>query len=494
MFIGKVYRAIPLTLLVLTLCASRARGDWPAIAPEDLKMTDLPQQKGVPAVVLLREEVTNDPQNYHSVYMRIKILTEAGKRYADVEIPYARRKFKIDGVSGRTVHPDGSIVNFEGKVFDKMVVKGKRGRGDQIRIHVKSFTLPDVQVGSVLDYRYFLRYDDRTFYAPEWMIQTDLFQKNASFKFIPYSGELIMAHNRIGRGSAWSSYLPNAGPKPQWHNMMTSSLATSPTADQYIDLSLTDVPPLVEEPFMPPSNMLRYRVQFYYTIDRSTEAYWKEEGKFWSRDVEKFLDRKAGVDEAVAKTVLPNDLPEQKVRKIYAFVTGLENQSYRPKREEQEEKVLGLKPNEGVEDVIRQRSGDHDDLNRLLVAMVRAAGIPAFVMWVPSRDEKFFEPELMSTHQLDAEIAIVQLDGKEVFSDPGTKFCPYGLLDWRYSGSRGLRQSATKGTEIGEGPMADYSKALILRRAGVKLADDGRVEGTVKAGFYGLEALTGWKS
>jgi len=485
----KLYRALPLTVLAFLLCASRAWGDWPAIAPEDLKMKDLPQQKGAPAVVLLREEVANDPENYHSVYMRIKILTEDGRHYADVEIPYARRNFKIDGVSGRTVHADGSIVTFDGKIFDKMVMKGKRGRGAQIRVHVKSFTLPDVQVGSILDFRYYLRYDDHSYYAPEWIVQTELFQKNVSFKFIPYSGDLIMAHQRVGHGSTWTSYLPLAGAQPQWHSLMTSSLANRHTADQYVDLTLSDVPPLIDEPFMPPASMLRYRVQFFYTIDRTPEAFWKEEGKFWSKDVERFLGRKAGIDEAVAKTVLPSDTPEQKVRKIYAFVIGLENQSYRPKRESQEERVIGLKPNEGVEDVLRQRSGDHDDLNRLLVAMVRATGIPAFMMWVPSRDERFFQPELMSTHQLDAEIAIVQFGGKDIFLDPGTKFCPYGLLDWRYSGSKGLRQNANNGTEIAESPMSDYTQAQILRAAHVQLTQDGKVEGTIKIGFYGLEAM-----
>src|SRR5215472_16062493 len=271
----KLYRALPLTALAFLFCASRAWGDWPAIAPEDLKMTDLPQQKGAPAVVLLREEVANDPENYHSVYMRIKILTENGRHYADVEIPYSRRNFRIDGVSGRTVHADGSIVTFDGKVFDKMVMKGKRGRGAQIRVHVKSFTLPDVQVGSILDFRYFLRYDDHSFYAPEWIVQTELFQKNASFKFIPYSGDLIMAHQRVGRGSAWTSYLPLAGAQPQWHRVMTSSLSNSRTADQYVDLAISDVPPLIDEPFMAPASMLRYRVQFYYTIDRTPEAFWQ---------------------------------------------------------------------------------------------------------------------------------------------------------------------------------------------------------------------------
>ncbi len=240
---------------------------------------------------------------------------------------------------------------------------------------------------------------------------------------------------------------------------------------------------------MPPPGMLRYRVQFYYTVDSKMEVFWKEEGKFWSKDVEKFLDRKGGVDDAVAKTVLPNDSPEQKVRKIYAFVTQLENQSFRPQRPDQEEKAIGLKKNEGVEDVLRQRSGDHDDLNRLFVAMVRAAGLPASMMWVASREDTFFSPEFMSTRQLDAEIAVVQVGAKEVFLDPGTKFCPYGLLDWRYSASRGLRQIAGKGAEIAESPLANYDQAQIQRLARLQLTEDGRAEGLIKVGFYGLEAM-----
>jgi hypothetical protein len=466
-----------------------AWADWPPIASEDLKMTDLAEQKGAPAVILLREEVADDPNNNHSIYMRIKILTEAGRRYADVEIPYSRRNFRIENVSGRTVHADGSIVPFDGKVLDKVVAKGKRGRGEEVRVHVKSFTLPDVQVGSILDLRYSLGYSDHLFYPPEWIVQQDLFQKNATFKFIPYPGNLRLAHDRVGRGVQWTSYLPADGPQPQLHRLLVPSITPIRRPDQYVDFATTNVPPVVEEPFMPPTNMLRYRVQFYYMIDPEPEAFWKEEGKFSSKDVEKFLDRKKGIDETLAKTVLPADPPDQKVRKIYAFVTELENQSFRPKRPEEEKKAIGLKPNEGAEDVLRQRSGDHNDLNRLFVAMVRAAGVPAWMMWVPSRDETFFQPELMSTHQLEGEIAIVQLGEKDVFLDPGTKFCPYGLTDWRYSGSKGLRQTPTKATVIAESPLSEYGQAQILRLARLQLSEDGKVEGTIKIGYYGLEAM-----
>ena len=475
-------------LAVFLSVSSASAADWPPISPEEIKMTDIDQQKGAPAVILLHEELADDPNNYHSVYMRIKVLTETGRKYADVEIPYSRRNFTVGGVSGRTVHADGSTVNFDGHIFDKVVVKGKEARGRKVSIQVKSFTLPDVQVGSIIDYRYSLRYDDHSFYAPEWIVQEDLFQKKATFKFVPYDGRLQLAHDRVGQGAAWTTFLPN-GAKPQLHESPRATFATKHQASAFVDLQMADVPPIVEEPFMPPPDMMRYRVNFYYMIDPKPEDFWREEGKYWNKEVDKFLGRKAGIEEAVARIVSPNDTPEQKIRKIYAFVAQLENQTYRPKREEQEEHALGIKPNEGADDVLRQHSGRHDDLNRLFVAMVRAVGTPAWMMWVASRNHVFFQSEYMSTSQLAAEIAIVQLAGKDVFLDPGTKFCPYGLLDWRYSGTRGVRQSPGKGTEFADTPVPEYNQAMIQRLARLQLTEDGKVEGTVKVGFYGLEAM-----
>jgi len=85
---ASMYRKVFQVIATLVLLGLPAWADWPPIPPEDLKMTDLPEQKGAPAVILLREEVADDLNNYHSVYERIKILTEVGRRYADVELPY----------------------------------------------------------------------------------------------------------------------------------------------------------------------------------------------------------------------------------------------------------------------------------------------------------------------------------------------------------------------------------------------------------------------
>ncbi len=479
-------QTILLVLYILTTHVAAKADDWPPIAPEDLSMKSLPEQPGAAAVVLLREELTDDPHNHRSVYMRIKVLTEPGRKYADVEIPYSRRHFTIYNVSGRTIHSDGTIIPFIGKPFDKVMVRSKE-RGKEQRFQVKSFTLPDVQVGSILDFRYSLSYDDHSFYAPEWVVQTDVFQKKATFKFIPYGGLLQLAHDRVGSGVAWTSYLPTDS-KPVEHEMAHSRLTTSRDANGYIDLQIANIPPLIHEPFMPPPAALRYRVSFYYMVGAKHDNFWKDEGRFWTKDIESFLGRKNGVAEAVAQATSATDSPEQKARKMYAFITTLDNWSYQP-RAEQEERALGIKADRGAEDVLRQHGGSHDDLNKLYVAMLRAAGIPSWLMWVPSRDESFFEPQFLSTRQLVAEIAIAQPNGKDVFLDPGTKFCPYGLIDWRYSGVQGVRQREGNTTEIAESGLPDYKQAMIQRLARVHLTPEGKAEGTIKVGFYGQEAM-----
>jgi hypothetical protein len=120
--------------------------------------------------------------------------------------------------------------------------------------------------------------------------------------------------------------------------------------------------------------------------------------------------------------------------------------------------------------------------------MARAAGLPASLMLVPNREHTIFVPALLSMSQFDAEIAIVRLEGKDVFLDPGTKFCPYGLTDWRYTSVTGLRESEGK-AEIAETPLSSYTQAMITRVGRFKMNEEGRAEGQIGLGFYGLEAM-----
>jgi len=485
----KILRCLFVLWLVPGFLGLRSFADWPPINPDDLKMTSIKEQPGAPAVVLDREEVDDDMNNVHSLYERIKILTDAGREYANVEIPYSRRGFSIAGISGQTVHADGTVVPFTGKPFDKTVIKG-----GGLRFNVKSFTLPDVQVGSIIDYKYSLRYEDTMLLPPEWEVQAELFQRKAYFKYIPFQNHgdnvyIQLAHGQIANGVAWAPFIGN-GTQPQLHQTVAgNNTASVKQVSTWVDMTITDVPAFLDEPYMPPRSMLRWRVYFYYQESLNIDEYWKAHGKFWNKDAEEFIGKKRGIDDALAKIVSPSDTPEQKVHKIYAFVASLENTEYVPERSTQEDKVLALKQVKGSDDVLQNRGGTHDELNRLFVSMVRAAGIPASLIWVPDRERDIFLKQYLSTSQFDAEIAIVQIDGKDVFLDPGTKFCPYGILDWRYTGVQGLRQSP-KGASLDQTPMPAYTQSLTTRLARVALDEHGMATGTVSLMFKGATAMT----
>ena len=130
-------------------------------------MTSLPEAPGAPAVVLYRQVDRDDnaKSGNEQNYMRIKILTEEGRKYADVEIPYFHDQGNIIAIRARTVRPDGSIVNFDGKAYDKTIVKA---RG--LKYLAKTFTLPDVQVGSIIEYRYTYDMTENYVYDSHWIL------------------------------------------------------------------------------------------------------------------------------------------------------------------------------------------------------------------------------------------------------------------------------------------------------------------------------------
>ncbi len=97
------------------------------ISPEELKMTSEPLAPGAPAIILYRQ-VDRDDNGYTSHednYLRIKILTEAGRKYADVEIPFVKGNNDVTHLRARSIRPDGSITDFDGKIFEKSLVKAR---------------------------------------------------------------------------------------------------------------------------------------------------------------------------------------------------------------------------------------------------------------------------------------------------------------------------------------------------------------------------------
>ena len=459
--------------LILGVARLLHAADFAPIDPAELQMKDLPEQPGASAFVLFREEIDDDLKQSHFIYARIKVLTEAGRKYGDVQIPYFSFKtteLGITDVQARTIHPDGTVVEFKGKPYDKTIVKHKG-----VKEQVKAFSLPDVQVGSVLEYRYTLDYHSHSLLPPQWQIQSELFERRVHFRFVAYTDLVRTSHENVRSGVAYSWKLPKG-------------TAVKASQGNVYDLDMTDVPALVEEEHMPPTEPFRYSVRFYYGAGKDANQYWSEEGNYWRSAVEKFIGKKGGVADAVAKVTTPADTPEDKAKKIYAYVSGLNNFSYQPQLSDKEMKALDYKER-GADDILRQQGGTRQEITLLYIAMARAAGIQAYPMWVTNRSRGIFDKNYMSTDQLDSYVAVLTLDGKEVFLDPGTKYCPYGLLYWPHSDTEGLRDNAS-GISIGQTPPPTYMGAITKRVGRFNLSDEGKLEGIVAVAYMGQEATS----
>jgi len=379
-------------------------------------------------------------------------------------------------VKGRTIAPDGTITPFTGKPFDKTIVKGHG-----IKIKAKAFALPNVNPGSIIEYRYTVFWADRSAVAPHWVLQEELPQRRAHFVFIPYSGsgEVVDEH-----GNSLQVYHTMIG-VPQGTEVKSS-------LDGKLELEMRDLPAFVEEEMAPPDETLKMRVEFFYGTGKMGKAneFWKEQGKYWTKDVEKFIGHSSAVQAAAAQAIAPADTPEQKVRKLYAMVQKMKNLSYEQDAGLQELIAAKSAEKRTAEDILKKQEGTRDDLTRLFVAMVRSVNIPAFVMRVAPRDETFFQVNIPSWRQLSSEVAIVSIDGKEIFLDPGTPTAPYGLLDWKRTAVDGVRQMPDGSTQLAKTPPPEYTQTMTARIARLSLAGDGSVSGTVKFQWTGQEAIS----
>ena len=467
-----------LFLLLVASLPAFAGPNWTPPTPDELKMTADPAAPDAPAVYLFYEETADDKMHFHRVYARVKILTEKGKEeFSNIEIPaYDRKTSRIRGVEARTIHADGRVIPFTGQPYEKELLK----QGNT-KIMATVFSMPDVQVGSVLEYRYELQYDDTALMEPHWLVQQNLYVHKAHYHFNPFDmngSRDVMVRDSQGKVRTATRLL--------WFQQLPGQAKVQERMDGY-DLVVNDVPALTDEEYSPPLDSFSYRVFFYYSPQFTGKDFWKDEGKEWSKDVDRFAEPSDRIRAAVAGLVAPSDSDDQKLRKIYAAVQGLENTRFSREHSAAENKAEGLKVKTAA-DIWAQKRGSDDELTRLFIAMARAAGFKAYAMIVTERDQNLLNTGYLNWGQLEDEIAIVTVGGKEMFFDPGQRYCEYGNLNWVHTQVAGVRQSDA-GPALALTPGQTYKENQVVRVANLQLGPDGTLTGTVQIGMKGAEAL-----
>ena len=484
-----------LTLAALSLPLTGKAQKFQQPTKEELQMTSDPKAPGAAAVFLYREVESSNRTHSTSEYARIKVLSEKGKEWATVEVPYVPGFSDPPTIEGRTIHSDGTVIPLVGKPADLLVVKT-----NNFHVKVSVFNLPSVEVGSILEYKWSVPLTggkvsgtliaDEGYYSsalagitPEWDVQKAIYIHKEHFYWNPFSN---LEDGPNGGG------ITHFVDGEQANHLLTlqrlpAGVTTTRSPKGDFTLDIQGVPAFVREDAAPPDEAMRYSVHFYWSPYNSQDVFWQNEIGRWSRKLNEFASANKEMKDAVAQITAAEATPEAKARKLYDAVQALDNTDYSRTKTESEREQLHLKKElKNAWDVWNEKSGSSNDIAALYLAMVHAAGLSADGLQVADRDSRFFDLAYLSLNQLDSLLVVLHIDGRDIYLDPGQKFCPFGQLAWKHMMAGGLQQNVKAPVYT---PPNNVKDAITAHKADLTVNALGEVAGTVTIAMGGPEAL-----
>ena len=446
--------------------------DWKPVNPQELQMTAPKVEAGADAEVLLWDVYLSDEEsggNLQTVlnhYMRIKIFNDRGREaFSKIDIQFGNIKevgfdVRIKDIAARTTKVDGSVVPLkDSDVFERDIVKG-----DGIKLKAKSFAVPGIEPGAVIEYRWkevrgTVSYYQRLQFAREIPVQLVQYH----IKPLP--------HPELGmNGEAFNT---KNTPFVKENNGFWLTSASS-------------IPSFKEEPQMPPEYAVRPWLLLYYTKNQKIEPekYWKDysKGEFDShKGMMKVSDE---VRQAAAEAIGSETDPDKKIQKIFDYVRAKIRNVYDDRLNLSADDLKAVKDNKNPTDTLKRGQGIGHDINMLFAAMSTAAGFETRLVNLPRRSDIFFPKWFTDDYFMRTENIAVKVGESWKFVDPASRYITYGMLSWEEEGQPALI-SDPKEPSWSTTPLSPAAQSSEKRTGRFKLLEDGTLEGTITMEFTG---------
>ena len=469
------FHSLMVTLLLTFVCllanaASPAIGDdWRPVDPEHLAMKTPVVEKDADAEAIFWEVRVQDEAeggDFHTVlshYIRIKIFTERGREnQSKVDLIPVVPNTRFKDIAARTIKPDGTIVELKkDAIFEREVIKASG-----LKIKAKSFAMPGVEEGAIIEYRWREIRDGVRLY------QRLFFQRDIPAQLVKYYIKPL-SDPRLTLGMRAQTFHGKATPFAK-------------ERDGFYSTQMTNVPAFHEEPRMPPENQVRPWMLIYYSEDMSLvpEKYWKEIGKRVYNNTRDVMKANDDVRKASTAAIGDATTPEQKLERLFEFCrTKIKNISNDSSGLTAADRAK-LKDNKSPADTLKRGMGDGFDITMLFAAMASAAGFDTRFARLADRSDIFFDPGFTDDYFLRTYDVAVKVGDNWRFFDPGSTYVPYGMLPWSEEGQQALI-SDPKDPMWVKTPLSPPEKSIQRRTAKLKLSEDGTLEGEVRMEYTG---------
>jgi uncharacterized protein DUF3857/transglutaminase superfamily protein len=396
----------------------------------------------------------NDHRIVTSHYLRIKIFTERGREtQSKVDLPYSSKE-KVEDIAGRTIKSDGKVIYLDkSTIFDHTVVKAKK-----VEIRVKSFALPQVEPGTIIEYRW------REVGEFEPFIPVP-FQRDIPVQFVEYTVKAPL------------ELLLGMTTRPFNMNVVDFSFRR----DKSRTASLKNVVAFHLEPDMPPPDVDRPWVLLYFPPPGVISS---EVNKFFYEAFKSNTRLSDELRKTTAEVVGDAGTPDQKIHRIFDFC----HKSIKRIDEESGAALDRKKSVQSAAETLRTRSGTKGEINRLFAALCLAAGLDARLALSSDRSNNFFDPAKADSfgrlYFLRTDLIAVSVLGDWRFFDPGSVYVPYGMLPWQKEAT-GVLIVGPDFQRMAKTELSPVEKSYVKRDAKLRLTEDGTIEGDVRVEYYG---------
>lgn len=452
------FAIIALLFISLVCNAQKDPFKFGEIPPEDLQMTAYPEDSTAEAVMLFDFGNAHPVSDYDAINMdrhvRMKILKLGGLEYANVSLilfRFSGNEDVIQNLKASTFNLDnGKVV--ETKMTKESVFKTKINKNTS----KFTFTLPQVRVGSIIEFTYTLS-SGTAINFPSWQFQ----------RTIPV------------RHSEYWVLMPRKGTYPYYLGGKVMPVESPPfelTAYGYWmkahQWTADNVPAFKDEPYMPHSNRYMGHINF---IRSSGPWFLYNQELLDHPEFGKAPAQAAFLDPIVSALIkgVPDTLKRVSlicdyVKKEFTW-TGVEDMFPDPLKE-----------------VFEKKKGSSADLNMLLCAMLLKAGIPTEWVLLSTKDHGQVEKDFAVWSQLNYMICMARIKDRGYLLDATEKLLPFDVLPLRCLNGEGLIISAT---DHGWVRIGSRAKAKTNITSTMTMTEDGQLKGNLQFTFDGYDAF-----
>lgn len=474
-------RFVPIVLFIALFAFasySQEKG-WRAVSQAEIDQKTSSVEPGADAEAIFWEVYIDDSSEDLSQrhYVRIKIFTERGReKYAKFDIPFFKG-IKIKEIAARVIKPDGSSVEItEADVFEREIV-----RTDKVKVKAKSFAVPNLEPGVIVEYKYREIIDDAGAVGMRLEFQRDIPVQQLSYYLKPYNKR-----------------------EPIYHSFNFDDTDFKKDEKGFYLAQRKNIPAYKEEPRMPPEGMVRPWMilqairlgysnvsAFSYTVSLKVPGvpslYWSAVAQERA-PVTGFMNKPNKEISRVANEIVAGaTTDDEKLKRLYDFVQSqIKNTDFdRSLTDEDRKKLPRIK---AIEDVLKYRAASSSYIDILFGALANSLGYETRIAYSGDRSKMFFKPETTVESLIHPAAIAVNVNKAWRYYNPATPFLPAGMLVWYeedvWALLVGEKRFAWEMT-----PMTEPSKSVSKRSGKFKLSEDGTLEGDVVVEHTGQSAI-----